>query len=130
MQITFLGHSGFCVETSEITIVIDPWLSPQGAFDSGWFQMPRNHHLAKFVQEKLNDPRKERFIYISHEHKDHFDIEFLNSLGSSDFTFIVPHFRRAELRNALSKLPSKALISCQDRQARDDCLKDYGTGIF
>jgi len=44
--------------------------------------IPRNHHLAAFVREKLSDSRKERFVYISHEHKDHFDPAFLNSLQS------------------------------------------------
>ena len=35
MQITYLGHAGFCVETSRSIVVMDPWVSPTGAFDSG-----------------------------------------------------------------------------------------------
>ena len=116
MQITFLGHAGFCVETTEAIIVMDPWLSPEGAFDSAWFQFPRNHHLATYVQEILKDQNRERFVYISHEHKDHFDANFLASLESSDFTFVVPQFRRDELRRALSQYPSKGVIASKDNE--------------
>lgn len=114
--ITFLGHAGFCVETSHSIIIMDPWLSPTGAFDSAWFQFPRNHHLAAYVQEKLQDSTKERFIYISHEHKDHFDIGFLSSLQSREFTFIIPRFRRAELRSALANIQCKGIIACTNNQ--------------
>ncbi|HZH76914.1 MAG TPA: MBL fold metallo-hydrolase, partial [Archangium sp.] len=77
MQITFLGHAGFLVETQHALVVVDPWLSPQGAFDSAWMQFPRNHQLAPMVREKLESSTKERFLYISHEHKDHYDPDFL-----------------------------------------------------
>ena len=114
MEITALGHAGFCVETEQAILILDPWLSPSGAFDSAWFQLPRNHHMAAFVQEKLQDARKERFLYISHEHKDHFDLDFLNSLSCQDFTLIIPRFRRAELRELLKNYRCKQLLTCQD----------------
>ncbi len=94
MELTYLGHAGYCLETSGAIVVMDPWLSPNGSFDSSWFQFPRNHHLADFVREKLADSRKERFIYVSHEHRDHFDEEFLKSLKGKDFSFLVPRFQR------------------------------------
>jgi hypothetical protein len=68
MQITYLGHAGFCVETSRSIVVMDPWVSPTGAFDSAWFRFPCNHHLAALIQEKLQDTTKNRYLYISHEH--------------------------------------------------------------
>lgn len=95
---------------------MDPWLSPAGAFDSAWFQLPRNHHLAAFVQEKLGDKRKERFIYISHEHKDHFDPAFLGSLHARDFTFVIPRYRREALRHELARFPCKEVVTCSDRE--------------
>ena len=60
MQITYLGHAGFCVETSQSIVIMDPWMSPTGAFDSAWFQFPCNHHLAALVQEKLQNTTKHR----------------------------------------------------------------------
>ena len=106
MQITYLGHAGFCVETARSIVVMDPWVSPTGAFDSAWFQFPCNHHLAALIQEKLQDATKDRYLYISHEHKDHFDLSFLNSLPARDFTLIVPHYRRSFRTTAVRRFVS------------------------
>ena len=114
MKITFLGHAGFCVETSDTIVITDPWLSPTGAFDSAWFQLPRNHHLAAFVQEKLGDSHRERFVYISHEHKDHLDLAFLDSLRCRDFTVVIPDFRRDYLVNAFAHYHCKEVVACGD----------------
>lgn len=117
MRITHLGHAGFCVETSEAILIADPWLSPDGAFDAAWFQFPRNHHLGAFVQEKLKQTRKARYIYISHEHKDHFDLSFLHSLQCRDFTFILPRFRRTALLDALEGYRCQSIITCADKES-------------
>ena len=117
MKITFLGHAGFCVETPEVIVITDPWLSPTGAFDSAWFQLPRNHHLAAFVQEKLGDRHRERYVYISHEHKDHLDLAFLDSLRSRDFTVVIPDFRRNYLVKAFSDYRCKEAVVCGDGDA-------------
>ena len=127
MEITFLGHSGFCVETTHANIVIDPWLSTHGAFDSSWFQYPRNQHLASFVIDKLNDTKKDNFVYVSHEHKDHFDEKFLKSLGPT-FTYVVPGFRRPFLRDHLANLPCKDVISfdhADELKFKDGTIKIY-----
>ncbi len=116
MLITYLGHAGFCVETAEAIVIMDPWLSPHGAFDSSWFQLPCNHHLAALLQEKLHDRGKERFIYVSHEHKDHFDLPLLRSLDSRDFTFVAPKYQRPALREILAELPSRGVIACEHGQ--------------
>jgi UDP-MurNAc hydroxylase len=113
MQITYIGHAGFLVETEQALLVMDPWLSPEGAFDSAWFQFPCNHHLAPFVQEKLWAATKKVFVYVSHEHKDHFDPNFLKTLPIDDLTFILPEFRRNALRAGLAELAPAAIISCQ-----------------
>ena len=99
MQITYLGHAGFYVETASTIIIMDPWLSTKGAFDAAWFQYPKNHHMADSVQNLLASSTKDKYIYVSHEHKDHFDLEFLKSLKDRDFTllladFVTPHIKR------------------------------------
>src|ERR1700687_1572850 len=116
LRITFLGHAGFCVETEEAVVVMYPWLSSQGAFDAAWFQFPRNHHLAPFVREKLADSSKERYLYISHEHQDHFDRKFLGTLDCRDLSFVVPRFQRPALRNAVAGYQPKAVIVCDHEE--------------
>lgn len=116
MQITYLGHAGFMVETLHCLIIMDPWLSPMGAFDSAWFQFPRNHHLAALVQEKLASTHKDCYLYISHEHKDHYDRPFLESLQCRNFTLVLPKFERTELVRSLSGYRCNNLIACEDQQ--------------
>ena len=72
MKITALGHAGLRVETSRATILIDPWFSPEGAFQASWFQFPDNSHL---IKPELFEPTA---IVISHEHLDHVDPWFLS----------------------------------------------------
>lgn len=116
MQITFIGHAGFIVETAGALVVMDPWLSSKGAFDSAWMQFPRNHHLAPRVRQLLETSPKQRFLYVSHEHKDHFDPEFLETIKRRDFTVIIPRFRRAELRDVFQAYGCERVIACADQQ--------------
>jgi len=102
MQITYLGHAGFIAETEDVIVITDPWLSSIGAFDASWFQLPRNHHLAPLVYEKLRDQSRSIYLYVSHEHQDHFDITFLNSLPERKFTLLVPEFSRSALMKHFS----------------------------
>jgi UDP-MurNAc hydroxylase len=114
VEITYLGHAGFCVETDQTILIMDPWMSSTGAFDSSWFQYPRNHHLSALIDEKLGTPGKQRLLYISHEHKDHFDPAFLNSLANRDFSLVLAAFRRPELRDQLAGYRCAGLIACGD----------------
>jgi UDP-MurNAc hydroxylase len=112
MQLTYLGHAGFLVETEETLVLMDPWLSADGAFDSAWFQFPRNHHLAHSVRERLRESKKQRYVYISHEHHDHFDPQFLRTLPNEQLTYVIPHFQRPALRSAFRDYRPKAMITC------------------
>jgi UDP-MurNAc hydroxylase len=114
MEITFLGHAGFVAETDEAIVVMDPWFSPRGAFDAAWFQYPRNHHLAGLVREKLADETRRRYVYVSHEHGDHFDPEFLESLPVRDFTLVVPRFEGGRLRAILDRYRCAETVWCGD----------------
>jgi UDP-MurNAc hydroxylase len=113
MQITFLGHAGFLVETAQSLVVLDPWLSELGAFDSAWMQLPCNHHLADFVRAQLARTDKARFVYVSHEHGDHFDPAFLRSIPRQDFAVVLPRFRRSALQHAFARHPGPVHL-CQD----------------
>jgi UDP-MurNAc hydroxylase len=116
MRITFIGHAGFVVETAGALVVMDPWLSPRGAFDSAWMQFPRNHYLAPKVRDLLEHCPKQRFLYVSHNHKDHFDPEFLETVTRRDFTVLIPRFRKSELWKVFQVYGSRRVIACEDRQ--------------
>ncbi|MCX7117749.1 MAG: Rieske 2Fe-2S domain-containing protein [Legionellales bacterium] len=116
MQITSLGHAGFCVETEKSMIIMDPWLSKEGAFDSAWFQYPKNHHMAEVVQQKLLDSSKDNYLYISHEHQDHFDLQFLNALKSRHFTLLLAHYAYPVVKRQLDRIQyeSKRMVVLDD----------------
>ena len=116
MQITYLGHAGFIVETDAVIVITDPWLSPTGAFDASWFQLPCNHHLAPLVYEKLKDRNRVIYLYISHEHQDHFDVAFLNSLPDRVFTLLVPEFSRSALLSHFSNYECEETIFFRHKQ--------------
>jgi UDP-MurNAc hydroxylase len=109
--ITYLGHAGFFVESDRFLLVADPWLSASGAFDGAWFQFPRNHDLAPIVRQKLRDFTGERYIYLSHEHRDHFDLEFLSSIEDREFTLLVPQFANDRLLRHLDGFACRELIA-------------------
>ena len=104
------------VETDDVIVIMDPWLSPTGAFDASWFQLPCNHHLAPLVYEKLQDSRRSIFLYVSHEHQDHLDINFLNSLPVRRFSLLLPAFSRSALMSCFSDYECQELIFFQHRQ--------------
>ena len=113
MDILYLGHAGFLVETPDCIIVMDPWLSAEGAFDSSWYQLPRNHHLAPVVRDTLENTAKPGYVYVSHEHRDHFDLAFLSTLPSN-VTYLTPVYRRTALADSLGKLPSRGVVTLPD----------------
>ncbi len=104
MQLTYLGHAGFCIETQKALLIMDPWLSSHGAFDAAWFQYPKNHDFANYVQQLLSCSKKDNYIYISHEHRDHFDIDFLQSLSIRNFTFLLADFSYPSIKMELENL--------------------------
>ena len=118
MKITYLGHAGFFVETDSSILIMDAWVSETGAFDGGWFQFPRNHQMGDFIEDKLtaNNDIKNLFVYVSHEHKDHFDKIFLKRIEKFNFKYIIPHFRRSLLLDQIKSFSKKEILLCRDEE--------------
>src|SRR5262245_58532602 len=72
MRITLICHASVVIETSDTVIWTDPWLFGK-AFNDSWSLLPE----AKF-DTALYD--KIKFVWVSHEHPDHFHIPTLKSL--------------------------------------------------
>ena len=78
VSIRFFGHNCFVIDDGSTCVITDPWFSNSGAFLGSWFQYPPNQHLAAEVRQLLTV--REALIFVSHEHSDHFDEEFLSGL--------------------------------------------------
>ena len=115
-MLKFLGQAGFMYETNKEILLMDPWMSREGAFDSSWYQFPSNHDLGDQIREEIKLSNKEIYIYISHEHKDHFDVPYLKTLDLSKINFITPKFRRDHVASVLNNLNPKSVTTPIDSE--------------
>ena len=87
MKIKYLGHAGFSITTKNNTkILMDPWFN--SAFLESWYPYPDNSSL-------ICESRDADYIFLSHEHEDHCDIEFLKTTNAQIF---IPKFRSDSFR--------------------------------
>jgi len=71
---TSLGHAGWRIDTEDVRLLMDPWLSRRGAFQAAWHQFPDSSHLDA---PRLLDCD---WVTVSHEHLDHMDLGVLTRL--------------------------------------------------
>ena len=71
--IEFINHASVLLRYNKTGILSDPWYF-NSVFNKGWRLIYENDK--KYIQETLN---KVNYIYISHEHPDHFNPQFLNT---------------------------------------------------
>jgi UDP-MurNAc hydroxylase len=103
MKVTSLGHAGLKVETTHATVLVDPWLSPEGAFLASWFQYPDNQHL---MMPSLLEPTA---IAISHEHLDHLDPWFLAQVPAHT-PVVIPRYLSPVLRRKIAAAGSREIV--------------------
>jgi UDP-MurNAc hydroxylase len=75
MKINLVSHASVVLDSNESVIWTDPWLSGK-AFNNSWALLPE----ASFDSSLLD---KINYVWISHEHPDHFHIPTLRSLPAS-----------------------------------------------
>jgi UDP-MurNAc hydroxylase len=101
LTIEFLGQACTALRCHRtgIEIVSDPWFSGSAHLDS-W------HPFPEWTTEELERLRNRidgaTHIYISHEHEDHFDPQFLRTLSRK--TILVGNFQNERFRNELRNL--------------------------
>ena len=82
--------------------------------------------MTEVVLNKINNSTtKNIFIYISHEHLDHFDTDFLNSIDNQNICFIFPKFKRTYLEKWFDsyKCKTKYILLDQEEILIDESLK-------
>lgn len=71
-QIRFLNHASVLIKGKETCILTDPWYRGF-AFNKGWSLLYENS------ESEIKDLLKQiSYIWISHEHPDHFSVDFFN----------------------------------------------------
>lgn len=82
VSLKFLNHASYIIENENFVLLHDPWFEGN-AFNNGWSLLSReinNQDIINYLS-KLN---KEIYVWISHEHSDHFSISFIKSLKSKN----------------------------------------------
>ena len=72
INIEFVNHASVLVNNNEVGILSDPWYSGS-IFNKGWKLIYENKKV--YIKEVL---LRVNYIYISHEHPDHFNVHFFN----------------------------------------------------
>jgi UDP-MurNAc hydroxylase len=120
MRVTALGHAGLRVETDRATLLVDPWFSPQGAFQGSWFPFPDNSHL---LEPTLLRPTA---VVISHKHLDHVDPWFLAHLAPS-IPVVIPRYPSDVLRSKIESAGPRTIVELPPRERFEPA---DGTSVF
>jgi len=142
MLVTYLGHAAIMLEAGGARILMDPWLNDP-SYDGAWWHFPP---LALGVRDL---PRID-YVYVSHEHPDHFDPPTLQQLDK-DTHVLIADFKKKRLRDqiaamgfrTITELPYEQDFACganglrvrliaPDRPWDDSCMliKHDGTTVL
>jgi len=94
----FLGHAGCLFHFQGVRILCDPWISEQGAFLGAWHQFPPNHFLDRTRLYEAD------YLFISHDHDDHLDREFLAGFPKEKVTVLMADLASEQLLREITAL--------------------------
>jgi len=72
MKLEWVNHASYIIEHKDFKLLVDPWIEGS-AFNNGWDLISKT----KQTHEKLSNAN---YIWISHEHPDHFSPAFFKSI--------------------------------------------------
>ena len=91
--VTSTGHAGLRVETADLRLLFDPWLTGS-AFLGSWYPLPDNRFMLTASTLDCD------WVAVSHEHQDHLDLPLLASLPDR-VRVVIPRYPSAHLRTLL-----------------------------
>jgi len=109
MRVTCIGHAGFVIETTGGTIVCDPWFNP--AYFGSWYPFPRNDGIDLTLIHNAD------YLYISHAHLDHLDVDFLRGNVAKTATVLLPDFGVDFLEYALRQVGFTNFLRSRNEEA-------------
>ena len=90
MKVTYIGHACMMMESAGTRILMDPWLTDPTYHGTWWHYPP--------LEIGVRDLPKLDYLYVSHEHPDHFDPPTLRQLDK-DVHVVIPNFKRKRFRD-------------------------------
>src|SRR6266567_3275524 len=95
MKVTYIGHACMMMESDRARILMDPWLTDPTYHGTWWHYPPLAHGV--------RDLPKIDYLYLSHEHPDHFDPPTLRQLDKN-VAVLIPNFKRKRARERLQAI--------------------------
>ncbi len=95
IQVTYIGHACMVMESAGTKILMDPWLSDP-IYHNSWWHFPE-------LEITPRDVGKVDYIYISHEHADHFDPTSLAQLDKSA-TILIARYKKRRFSDRIRAL--------------------------
>ena len=86
-RLYYLGHDGFILIHDEISIVMDYWSENSKAFEGSWSR----HETDSLNIELTNRVLSANYVWVSHEHGDHFDPTYIARLKPPT-QILIPRF--------------------------------------
>ncbi len=95
MEVTYIGHAAMMMHSRDKTILMDPWLNDP-TYHGSWWHFPP-------LEMTVGDLPKIDYLYISHEHPDHFDPPTLERIDKN-VEVIIARFERRRFRERLDRI--------------------------
>ena len=99
MRVTYYGQACTLIEAGGRKILTDPWLT-EGAYLGSWFH---THLLRDSGVGPETIPHDLDYLFLSHEHHDHTDVETLKTLPKT-IPILICKFATAKFRSFLEQL--------------------------
>jgi len=113
MKVTYIGHACILLESHGTRILMDPWLTDPTYHGTWWHYPP--------LEIGVHDLPPIDYLYISHEHPDHFDPPTLRHLDKG-VPVLIANFQRKRFRDRLVELGFQNIreLSFGEPQALND----------
>ena len=98
MKVTYIGHAAMMVESGGTTVLMDPWMNDPTYHGTWWHYPP--------LTLRVRDLPRLDYLYISHEHPDHFDPPTLREIDRK-VPVLIANFRRKGFRDRIAALGFK-----------------------
>ena len=95
MKIEYITNAMVLIEGQKTKVLTDPWMTFNNISNTNYYNFPEN----KFTEKKIKKIKPD-FIYISHSHPDHYDLDTLNLFGKK-VKIIIANFENNYLEKSL-----------------------------
>ena len=124
MRVTYYGQACTLTEAADLKILTDPWLT-EGAYHGTWFH---THILADAGVTPESFPKDINYLFLSHEHQDHFDPATLKHFPK-DIPILICRFPTPKFRYHLEGLGFTNIRELPSSQ-RTELENDVAVTIF